>query len=200
MAKPSHPIVAAIIDPVMAPLHKVRAKTIPQARGRVLEVGAGTGQNFRHYRDAESIVAIEPDPHMRRRAERRVGDAPVAVELLDDGAEALPFADDAFDTVVATWVLCTIPDLEQALREMRRVLRPDGRLVFAEHVRSTFGVQARLQDLLNPAWKWCAGGCNLNRPAVHLLKEAGFKITASRPVGPKRWTITPMVVGEAVPT
>ncbi len=198
MASPSHPVVAAVLDPVMAPLQKIRARTIPEVSGRVLEIGAGTGENFAHYRSARSVMAIEPDPHMRRRAERKLGDTTVPIELRDAGAESLPFEDRSFDTVVATWVLCTIPEVERAISEMRRVLAPGGTLVFAEHVRSRYPVARGMQRALNPAWRFVAGGCNLHRDAVGLLADAGLDVTEQFGVGPQRWTLTPMVVGRAI--
>lgn len=197
MAAPSHPVVAAILDPVMAPMQKIRARTIPEVTGRVLEIGAGTGQNFAHYRDARSVTAIEPDPHMRHRATRKLEHATVPIELVDAGAEALPFEDRSFDTVVATWVLCTIPEVERAIAEMRRVLTPGGTLIFAEHVRSSYPLGRGLQRALNPAWRFFAGGCNLHRDSVQRLADAGLEIVQQIEVGPQRFTLAPMVVGRA---
>ena len=129
-----HPWLAATLDLAMAGLDRVRAKVVPSADGEVLEIGLGTGLNLVHYQAIERLVAVEPDPHMRRRAEARLGAASFPTELLDCSAEDLPFQDQVFDTVVATFVLCTIPDPEAAVHEMHRVLRPGGRFALVDMV------------------------------------------------------------------
>ncbi|MEO0813028.1 MAG: methyltransferase domain-containing protein [Myxococcota bacterium] len=194
---PSHPVVAALLDPMMAPLRGIRERLIPPIEGDVLEIGAGTGENFRLYENAGSVLALEPDPHMRRRAEGKLSDAKVSITVLDAGAEALPCAAHRFDAVVCTWVLCTIPRVEEALSEMYRVLKPGGRLYFAEHVRSRAPMGFALQRALTPLWQRLAGGCQLDRDSTGALRSAGFVVEHEVGVGPQRWTLTPMRIGVA---
>jgi SAM-dependent methyltransferase len=142
-----HPIFAALYDPIGASKERRwmggrRRRLLAGARGVVLEIGGGTGANLAHYRDVDRVVVAEPDPFMRRRLARKLEDARVPVEISAAGAEELPFPDGSFDTVVSTLVLCTVPDQESALDEVRRVLRPGGRLLFIEHVRA--GVRSPL--------------------------------------------------------
>jgi ubiquinone/menaquinone biosynthesis C-methylase UbiE len=157
---------------VEAPYRKRIAEAAP---GEVLEIGAGTGFNFPHYRAATKVFAIEPDPSMRRRGERRALAASVAVAVLPGSAHALPFADASFDTVILSLVLCSIPDADLALREARRVLRPRGRIHFYEHVRATDPALARKQDRINPIWRFVNRGCNTNRDSVGAIERAGFR-------------------------
>ena len=152
-----------------------RARLLTEARGTVLEVGGGTGANLQHYGVAERVTVVEPDPYMRKRLGPKSVAASVPVEVSAAGAESLPFADGSFDTVVSTLVLCTVPDQGSALREIRRVLRPDGRLLFIEHVRAP-GSMARWQYRINPLWKRINGGCHLNRDTVAAMKGAGFEM------------------------
>ena len=143
-----------------------RRRIADEATGRVLEVAAGTGLTFPFYTCAQEVIAIDPDPAMLKRARHRAANAPGPVQLLQADAESLPFADAAFDTIVIAFGLCTIPHPENALREARRVLKPDGQLLFLEHVRSTGWRHARLQDLAAPAWRRLTGGCHPNRPSL----------------------------------
>ena len=152
-----------------------RARLLAGTRGDVLEVGGGTGANLAHYRGVDRVTVVEPDPHMRRKLGRKAADAGVSVEISGAGAEALPFPDDSFDSVVSTLVLCTVPDQAQALREIRRVLRPGGLLLFVEHVRAV-GPWARWQDRIEPLWGRLFGGCHPNRDTVTAIREAGFEI------------------------
>jgi SAM-dependent methyltransferase len=149
-----------------------RRELVQQAHGRVLEIGAGTGLNLRHYADDAELVLTEPDPAMADRLRRRVaqGRRPATVVLAP--AEALPFADGEFDAVVSTLVLCTVPDQTATLREIRRVLRPGGQLLFMEHIRSESPRWARWQDRLNRPWRAFAEGCNCNRPTLDVI-DAG---------------------------
>jgi len=142
------------------------------ARGRTLEVGCGTGRNLHRYRPGTALVAIEPDARMIRAARRRAPDA----TLVRASAEALPFRAGAFDTVVSSLVFCTVPDAGRGLGEVRRVLGPEGRLRMVEHVRSATPWRARLQDLIQPAWTWFAGGCHPNRRTEEAVERAGFTI------------------------
>jgi ubiquinone/menaquinone biosynthesis C-methylase UbiE len=173
----AHPVVAATYDAFMLPqelflgLRKQRVRMLREASGRVLEIAAGTGLNFPYYQRAAEVIAVEPDPNMLRRAKRRATEAPCPVTLVEAGADALPFDDGEFDTVVIAFALCTIPDVEAALREVRRVLRPDGRMVFLEHVRSASPRMAHVQDSLTPLWRKLSGGCNLNRETVEAIER-----------------------------
>jgi ubiquinone/menaquinone biosynthesis C-methylase UbiE len=172
-----HPLAAAFYDPLMRVqgvlgLERQRARTAREATGRVLELGVGTGLNLPHYANAAEVVGIDPDPYMLSRARPRAAAAARAVELVEGSAEALPFEDGSFDTVVAALSLCTIPDAAAALREARRVLRPDGRLLFLEHVRAERPWAARLQDRLERPWMRVAGGCHPNRDTVAAIGEA----------------------------
>jgi ubiquinone/menaquinone biosynthesis C-methylase UbiE len=154
-----------------------RRRLVEEASGEVLEVGAGTGLNFRHYRAATSVVAVEPDLGMRARAQRRAQRASVAVEVVGGDAMALPFADGSFDTVVFSLVLCTIPDPARAIGEAHRVLRPGGALRFYEHVRSTDARLARRQDRLERPWRLVGRGCRPNRDSAATIERAGFAVS-----------------------
>ena len=181
-AKRGHPIFATLYDPMAASAERRwmgerRRRLLAGARGAVLEIGGGTGANLPHYRDVDRVVVAEPDPFMRRRLGQKLAEARVPVEVLEAGAEALPFPDGSFDTVVSTLVLCTVPNQEAALGEVRRVLRPGGRLLIIEHVRAA-GSAARWQDWLEPLWRRLLGGCHPNRDTVAAMEEAGFEMEA----------------------
>lgn len=154
-----------------------REQLIGGAGGRVLEIGAGTGANIPLYgAGVESVTATEPEASMARRLARRVQEHGRSVEVVHAPAEQLPFPDAQFDTVVSTLVLCTVNDLPRALSEVRRVLKPGGRLLFAEHVRSEDPRVATWQDRLNGLNKIVAHGCNCNRATVDAIRAAGFTI------------------------
>ncbi len=175
-----HRIFAALYDPLGGSMERRwmggrRARLLAGARGTVLEVGGGTGANLSHYRDVDRVTVVEPDPFMRKRLGPKRESARVPVEVSAAGAEALPFPDGSFDTVVSTLVLCTVPDQGSALEEIRRVLRPGGRLLFIEHVRAA-GSMARWQDRIEPLWRRLLGGCHPNRDTVAAMEEAGFQI------------------------
>ncbi len=153
-----------------------RQRLVAKAEGEVLEIGAGTGRNLRDYPAATKVTALEPDPDMRARAERRARRARVPVEVVDGDALSLPFPDASFDTVVFSLVLCTIPDPARALREAQRVLRPGGSLRFYEHVRSGEEQLARRQDRWCRAWRWFGRGCHPNRDTVSLIEQSGFTV------------------------
>jgi ubiquinone/menaquinone biosynthesis C-methylase UbiE len=159
----------------------------------VLELGAGTGLNLRHYPDGVDLVVSEPDPGMRARLQRRAASRDVPV--IDAGAEELPFADGSFDTVVSTLVLCTVGDPEQALAEVRRVLAPGGRLLLIEHVRASAPRLARRQDRFAGVWHAVAMGCRCNQPTVELLERAGLSVEQ---LAPSRWRGMPALVGPLV--
>ena len=192
-----HPWLARALDFTMRPLYPARRLVVPEATGSVLEVGVGTGLNFGLYRDVTSLAGIDPDPYMLERARPRAAELPFPVELHQTGAERMPFADAHFDTAVVTFTLCTIPDPDAALAEVRRVLKPGGRLLFVEHTRSIQPLASVVQDALTPLWKLIGGGCHLNRPAIDLVGRAGFRVTHSEPVWGERWTLLPVYRGVA---
>ncbi len=175
-----HPIFAALYDPMGTSMERWwmgerRARLLKGARGAVLEIGGGTGANLPYYRDVERVTVTEPDPFMRKRRVQKLAGVRLPVEVSAAGAEALPFPDGSFDTVVSTLVLCTVQDQGAALEEIRRVLRPGGRLLFIEHVRATDSM-ARWQDRIEPLWGWVLGGCHPNRDTIAAMEEAGFEI------------------------
>ena len=181
-----HRVFAAVYDRMLASaekggLRKMRSELLRDATGRTLELGAGTGHNLDHYPAAVTeLVLTEPDRFMATRLRRHVAaapPAPAAVEVVDAPAERLPFDDASFDTVVSTLVFCTVRDPERAASEVGRVLRPDGALLYLEHVRSPDGAGlARWQDRVERPWGWFAGGCHPNRPTYETLPEAGLVV------------------------
>lgn len=181
-----------------------RAGLLVDLRGRVLEVGAGTGSNFRHYRTGVSeVVAIEPEPRLRRQAEEAARTAAVPVTVVDGVADRLPADDGTVDAVVATLVLCTVPDQPSALAEIIRVLRPGGRLHFWEHVRAEGPGLARVQRLVDATvWPLVGGGCHTHRDTVAALEAAGFTIERLErfrfPASGPSMPASPQVSGTAV--
>lgn len=153
-----------------------RRRLIARARGRVLEIGVGSGPNLPLYARGVHVLGVEPSPRLLSMARevQRAGGYPV--ELIEGSAEALPLDAGSVDTVVTTWTLCSIPDVGAALREMRRVVTSRGQLLFVEHGRSPDEKVRRWQDRLTPVWKRVAGGCHLNRPIARLVEDAGFGI------------------------
>ena len=159
-----------------AGLGELRHRLVETASGRVLEIGTGTGANLDHYGPAvESLTLTEPEQPMLRRLEPHVRERAPHATVLRAPAEDLPFDDGSFDTVVSTLVLCGVSDQPRALREVRRVLRPGGRLIFVEHVRSDDPKLARWQDRMNGLNRFMAC-CECNRPTLDSMKEAGFRI------------------------
>jgi ubiquinone/menaquinone biosynthesis C-methylase UbiE len=158
-----------------------RQKLVGQASGRVLEIGGGTGANLPFYgADVESVTLTEPEPPMLRRLERRLRERMPTATALNASAEDLPFEDASFDFAVSTLVLCTVDDQPSALRELRRVLRPGGRLLFIEHVRAEEERLARWQDRLNGMQQKIGHGCNCNRSTLQAIGDAGFTIAEIR--------------------
>jgi ubiquinone/menaquinone biosynthesis C-methylase UbiE len=154
-----------------------RRRLLAGLTGRVLEVGAGNGLNFPHYpATVTEVLAIEPEPYLRRLALAAARQAPVPIRIVAGTAEALPAPDAAVDVVVASLVLCTVTDPDQALAEVRRVLRPGGRLRFYEHVRAEDPRLARWQDRLQRPWEWLVGGCHPNRDTVAAITAAGLRL------------------------
>jgi ubiquinone/menaquinone biosynthesis C-methylase UbiE len=161
-------------------VNRQRAKVVPRAQGRVLEVGIGTGLNIPHYDKTRvhGIVGVDPALRMHRLAQKRIARTGLQVELIGLEAEKLPIADRSFDSVVCTYTLCTIPDPVAALKEMRRVLKPGGKLIFCEHGRAPEESVRRWQDRLQPLWGRLAGGCHLGRDIPALLQAGGFNAPA----------------------
>jgi ubiquinone/menaquinone biosynthesis C-methylase UbiE len=182
-----------------AGLAAMRQSLISQASGRVLEIGGGTGANLAHYGPGVTALTItEPEGPMLKRLERRVQSEAPGTTVLRAPAEDLPFGDDVFDVVVSTLVLCGVDDQPRAVREIRRVLRPQGRLLFLEHVRATDPKTARLQDRLN--WlNQLVVCCDCNRPTLDTIRQGGFDVTAlehtSLPKAPA--FVRPTIVGTA---
>jgi ubiquinone/menaquinone biosynthesis C-methylase UbiE len=187
-----------------AGLREMRREVVAQARGRVLELGAGTGLNLELYprEGLDSLTLTEPDPHMYKQLRQRAAKDCAGAELIQAGAEDLPFEDDSFDSVVVTLVLCTVPDQPAALREISRVLEPGGRLLFLEHVRAHNPGLAKWQDRLEKPWRFLGDGCHCNRDTEAGLKAAGFELSnIEHPKLPKAPPIVqPMVSGIANPS
>jgi ubiquinone/menaquinone biosynthesis C-methylase UbiE len=185
-------------------MREVRRRIAGGAQGRVLEIGAGTGANFPYYTEAAvSVVAVEPDPFMARRARERARKARVPIDLRQAPAEVLPFGDETFDTVVATLVLCSVRDPVKALAEIRRVLRPGGQFRFYEHVRYEHPFGAFWQDIATPLWRWAGAGCHPNRDTGRAIREAGFviqemELTKPVPVIPPMGIARPHIRGVAL--
>lgn len=153
-----------------------RKTLVPQASGRVLEIGMGTGRNLPYYQAGQLQCLCGIDPGLHPKAARRARTAGIEIEPMPLSAERIPVEDHSFDCVVSTFTLCTIPDAGIALNEVRRVLAPGGRLLFLEHGASPEASIRRWQDWITPHWKRFAGGCHLNRDIPHLIQAAGFKI------------------------
>jgi len=160
------------------PCMRQRAKVVPFAFGSVLEVGFGSGLNLAFYDKAKvwHVWALDPSRELWEMAEERVRGAGVPVEFLLAGAEEIPLPDRSADTVLVTYTLCTLPDVARALREMARVLKPGGELVFTEHGLAPDENVRRWQNRLNPIWSAFGGGCNLNRPIPSLLEQGGYRL------------------------
>ncbi len=162
----------------MKPNMRQRAKVVPAARGRVLEIGIGSGLNFPYY-DSDRVTkfwGLDPAPEMLRLAERAARSLAFDVDFLELPADEIPLEDCSVDTVMVTYTLCTIPETEPALREMARVLKPSGQLIFCEHGAAPDASVRRSQDFMNPLWKRLGGGCHLNRLIPELIEKGGFRI------------------------
>lgn len=160
-----------------------RRETLAGLSGRVIEIGAGNGRNFGFYPAAvEEVVAVEPEPHLRSLAHDAAAKAPVAVRVVDAVAGALPFEDASFDAAVSTLVLCTVPDADAALRELRRILRTDGELRFLEHVHADGQPMRAIQSLADASrlWPRVAGGCHAARDTERTIEGAGFSVQSVR--------------------
>jgi ubiquinone/menaquinone biosynthesis C-methylase UbiE len=197
-------IMARVYDPFLwlgelFGMRNRRKALLCTAYGHVVELGAGTGLNVAHYSDdVTDLVLSEPEPGMRGRLSRRVRRQGLTARIVDAPAERLPIADSSVDTVVSTLVLCTVADPEAALRELKRVLRPDGQLIFIEHVRSSSRLLAAYQDRMVEPWRHFAGGCICNRPTLDLMREAGFTVVTEADVWHGMPAIVhPLIVGRA---
>lgn len=155
-----------------------REKVVPLAKGQVLEIGMGSGLNIPHYNaeNIELVWGLEPSEGMRKKAQANLKRAPFEVRWLDLPSEEIPLEDNSVDTVVLTYTLCTIPDWKLALQQMRRVLKPDGSLIFCEHGEAPDESVRKWQERIDPLWGKIAGGCHLNRPIPRYLEDGGFKI------------------------
>lgn len=184
-----------------AGMREIRGNLVAGAAGRTLEIGAGTGLNLAHYPEAVTeLVLTEPFEPMARRLRERVARFGREAEVVEAPADRLPFTDDDFDTVVCTLVLCTVDDVPATLAEIARVLRPGGRLLFGEHVRSDHPGVARWQDRLERPWMFVAHGCHPNRDTVAAIRASPLTLErADRDRLPKAPPIArPMAVGSAV--
>lgn len=197
-------VMALAYDPFLwlgeiAGMRRRRRALVADARGRVLEIGAGTGLNAAHYPDTvDDLLMTEPEPGMRRRLARRLARHALPARVIAAPAERLPLPDASVDTVVSTLVLCTVTDPEGALREIARVLRPDGQVLFIEHVRGSSKLLAACQDILVRPWRAFAGGCECNRPTADVMRACGFTVEATA----HAWRampaiVRPLVVGRA---
>jgi len=158
-------------------LSDYRSRAAAAATGEVLEIGMGSGLNLPYYgQQVRRIIGVEPSAPLVQMAEERARQISIPVDFLLISAEELPLPDSSVDTAVTTWSLCTIPDPVKALREVRRVLRNSGQLIFVEHGLAPEPRVARWQSRLTPIWCRCAGGCHLNRPIADIVREAGFNI------------------------
>ena len=173
---------------------KCRSEIIPKATGRVLEIGIGSGLNFPYYGPSVTHVwGIDPSQELLAMVRPKISTAPCSVELLCESAEQIPLDSASADTIVLTWSLCTIPNASRALGEMRRVLRPGGAVIFAEHGLALDPGVRRWQERINPLWKRVAGGCNMDRKIDELITGAGFNIKELRTCyfpGPRILTYT----------
>jgi len=155
-----------------------RERVISAAEGRVLEIGVGSGLNLPLYgAQVREVLGLEPAPRLLGMSRRLASRLSLSVKFIEGSAETIPLDDRSIDTVVTTWTLCTIPAVIQALHEVRRVLRPDGQLLFVEHGLAADANVRKWQDWLTPAWKRIGGGCHLNRPIRTIVENAGFVIT-----------------------
>jgi ubiquinone/menaquinone biosynthesis C-methylase UbiE len=173
-------ILPACLDRACAigPIEKQRAKIVPQARGEVVEIGIGSGLNLPHYDPSRvtRVTGIDPDEHIWKRSATRRAAVDFSVERIGLSGESVPLPDDSADTVVCTYSLCTIPDPIAALKEMRRILRPDGDILFCEHGLSPDKKIARWQGRIDPIWKKLAGGCHSGRDIPALIQHAELSL------------------------
>jgi len=178
-----------------------RERVVSGAEGRVLEIGIGSGLNLPFYPpDVHEILGLDPAPRLLAMARRAAERSHRPVTLIEGSAETIPLDDNSIDTAITTWTLCTIPDAGRALREMRRVLKPNGQLLFVEHGLAPEDSVRKWQNRLDPVWTRIAGGCHLNRPIRELILGAGFSVSTLETgylKGPKPMTF--LYEGRALP-
>jgi ubiquinone/menaquinone biosynthesis C-methylase UbiE len=155
---------------------RVREELLQSATGKVLEIGSGTGVNFPLYRNADHVIAIEPSQHMIDQSLSKKNLAVVPIKMVNASAERLPFEDYTFDTIVATLVFCTIPNVEEAIKELKRVCKPNGKILLFEHVKMENTVLSSVQEGLTPLWKKICDGCCLNRETLKAFTSQGLKV------------------------
>ncbi|MEK7814705.1 MAG: class I SAM-dependent methyltransferase [Chloroflexota bacterium] len=192
---------AALYDRMTAPaerrwLGEARRHLLGGLAGRVLEIGAGTGANFRYYPPHVQVTAIEPSSHFLRRAKLKLAEAQATIELRQADAQALPFGDDAFDAAVATLVFCTVPDPLRALAEVRRVTVAGAPLLLIEHVRARTAGRRLMQNVWNPCQKILAGGCQVNRDTEATVRAAGFRVEEVEELAVE-WGLMPSILVRA---
>ena len=160
------------------PIMRQRAKVVPLAHGRVLEVGIGSGLNLSFYDKTRltRLLGLDPSPELQVMARKRAADAGIDVDWLALSSERIPLPDDSVDSIVITYTMCTIPDVRSALGEMRRVLRPGASMYFTEHGAAPDASVRKWQDRINPLWGRFSGGCNVNRNIPRLVEDAGFHV------------------------
>ena len=201
-----HPIFARLFDRLVRKADPQQAdhrrELLAGLSGRVIEVGAGNGINFANYpTEVTEVVAVEPEAYLRDKATEAAASAPVPVTVVDGLADALPAEDAQFDAEVTSLVLCSVPDKQRALAEIARVLKPGGELRFYEHVLSQDAKVARLQNRIEPVWRFCGGGCHPNRDTPTAIEAAGFTMESCRRFpfkpGPFMTVVEPHVIGTA---
>ena len=191
-----HPLIERVLG--WLGVTELRRKILEHAEGTIVEIGAGTGANFGHYPAGARVLATEPDPYMVKRA-RKVARAHPNITVSQAPAEALPPADGSVDTVVSTLVLCTVPDVPGALADIRRILRPGGKLLVLEHVRADDPAVARKQDKGEKMQRWFAAGCHPNRDTLAALESAGFDVSGIKKISfPGSSMTRPGILGVAV--
>ena len=160
----------------IGPITKQREKVVPLAEGMVLEIGIGSGQNLPHYNPntVTKIIGVDPDEHIWKRSEKRRADCPIEIERIGLSGEDIPLEKNTADSVVVTYSLCTIPDPIKALHEMKRILKPSGKIFFSEHGKAPDDKVHRWQNYIDPIWKKLAGGCHSGRDIPDLFKQAGL--------------------------
>jgi SAM-dependent methyltransferase len=205
-AEVDHPLFARFAEFIAASEGPVevdrRRETLAGLSGRVIEIGSGSGPNFRHYPDAVSeLVAVEPEAHLRAKAVEAARESGKPVRVVDAVADRLPFENGSFDAAVAVLVLCSVPSQAAALGELHRVVRPGGELRFYEHVRSRRAGFARYQDAVAKVWPRLMGGCRPNVDTLAAIERNGFQVTTCRgfgfPAAARAYPVAPRILGVA---